>query len=266
MPPTQTREACIVPIRCDPLASRFDRQRRKIRVWDQVSFCLGGTAELCENIPMTLPRGNRDVIGQRTDLLNELKGRLQRCRWIKYPRVRDNSQKTRQNEVGHPNRLVRGDLYRPPTRKSVMIRRILPVDINKDVHIRKNHAFPSIRSSNPAESSRSIPGNRPLPPNVVKLTGRRWLLFSRLASDCRRASSTTAVKVRPLSIAARFASRMRASSNCNVVLIHKNISSKQKYVKKGDRAYSRRSSMPAHLSTATVDAIRSLLPPPHPGA
>jgi len=155
-------------------------------------------------------RGERQRFSERTGI-------------SKYLRMSHDPQKTAQDKFRHAIGSVTIEQLPQPMRTYAVLIRIAAVRMDENVDVREDQRDDSMRSSNAAESLRSTPGCTPRPPTVGSFTGRRFpdaLTGPRL---CRRASSTTAVKVRPVSAARRLAAAMSWSSRRIVVRICHNI-------------------------------------------
>ena len=134
------------------------------------------------------------------------------------------------------------------------------VRVDEHVDVGKDHSVPSITSSNAAESSRSIPGRKPLPPVVVSRTrGRVSVLAALRANRSRNDSSMIAVSVVPNLAASRLASRRSAFPSRTVVRMtyeHMNGSSMCQHVVACSRARST-TCVPAGDTELSVDKAES---------
>lgn len=120
-----------------------------------------------------MPCAGRDgnTIRLLTQLLSECDCIFERARDCELARMRHDSEKTAKHEITESIGGVRADRLLKPVSISAVIDRGLAMGIDQHIHIRENQDCSSIVSSNDAESSRSIPGRRPVPAHVRSRTG-----------------------------------------------------------------------------------------------
>ena len=224
MPPTQPRETAEVSVRRDPLATRFDRQRSKVRIRDEVASCASIAAEAIEDLPVTFTRHHDHGVRLGPQRCDERERINNGCRRRKDPRVRCDAHEPTEHEFGETKRLVGDHSCFEPLSISLVIRRAFMEGIDEHIDVKEDQAWASsMRSSRPAPSSRSTPGRSWLPANVGSFNfglerSRRWR-----ASDARRASSTTELSVLPERAAISFASARSWSSMVMVVRMHQSV-------------------------------------------
>jgi len=230
MTPAQALEATEIPIRRDPLAARLDREGREIGVRDEIPTRSRLAAEAAEDRPMTVARSHQHTVRLTSDLIRECQGIFERTGICKDLRVSHDPHETAEDQFRHAIGKVIVEHLPQPTGTYRVMPGILAVRVDEDVDVGQNQRDDSMTSSNAAESSRSTPGRTPRPPTVLSFTALRLPLGRAGARVCRSASSTTAVKVRPVSAARRLAAAMSRSSRRMVVRICQNIICEHQYV------------------------------------
>jgi hypothetical protein len=223
MTPTKLGKAAVVPVRCYPFASGFDRKGRKISIGDKIAFYSALPTEAGKDLPV--PGTGTDVSTMRliTHFFAEVQSVAHRARRIEYRSMGYDSKETAQYNVRYTVRLVSVYQIFKPSPQRGMMRRILPVRVNQNVDVQQHHFRRSIRSRSEALSSRSTPGRGPFPSTTV-----RRILFletgfgGRIA--WRIASSIIDVIVLPVFAANSLRLVNKLSSRLIVVRMHQIIS------------------------------------------
>lgn len=156
--PVEAWKPTVIPVRSNPLASRFDGQRGEIRVCNQVPPGVRCLAKVREYPPVPASRRNEDAVWPIAQGARKRKGTGQRSGHLEYAGVCDHPEEPAQNEVRHPEGSFRVRSLLKPLVVGIMIRRILPVRVDKYVDVEENQRDSSMRSRRAAVSSRSTPG------------------------------------------------------------------------------------------------------------
>ena len=225
MSPSQTFESRKVTVRSDPFTSGLDGQRSVVGIAYQVASRRNTGAEITENLPVTGTRRNDRHVGMVAQTADERNGLRQGSGRMKDLWVCQDPQTSTEHQFGNraPLEIVVKTLLQP--RSVLRVRfRVLPMSIDKNVHVQKDHRS-SMISNRPAVLSRSTPGCRPCPLNVERRVGSVREMRLLCEKHRRRASSITLPSVSCRSSASCFARRNKSPCMFTVVLMmHHNIS------------------------------------------
>jgi hypothetical protein len=173
---------------------------------------------------MTRPRACQQEVRLRTDRIDKLECLHSRCRNRKDPTIRCQPKERTPHQRWDGEGVVTCEKGFEPSAHRLVMRMVVTMCRQDDVDIEQQHdqrrscndVPSSIASYNAAFDVRSNPGRGPLPPRKTGTTGRS-ISGSRTANSRRRAPSTTAPNVCPVSRARCFAA-FRSSSEMDTVV------------------------------------------------
>ena len=232
MSPSQTYETREATVRSDPFTSGLNSQRGVVGIAYEIASRRNTGTEITENRPVIGARRNDCHVGMVTQLSNVSHGFRQGGGRIKNLWMCQDAQTATEHQFRNSASLeiIVKVLLQPRSIFGVRFH-ILPMSIDQDVHIQKNHRS-SMTSSRPAVLSRSTPGRRPFPLNVGSRVGSVRETRGLCDRHRRSASSMTLPSVSCRSSANRFALRNNSSCMFTVVLMmHHNISAMHHDVK-----------------------------------
>jgi hypothetical protein len=149
MPPAEAGEAAVVTVGRNPLAARFDRQRGQECIGNEVAARLSLLAKGGENLSVPFAGRDQDSVGLISKEFAKLQSTRERRRRMKDLRVRDDPQKSAQNQVADAERLRTGDDRLHPIAKAAMISGVFPVGVDENVDVGQNHDRPPSTRARP---------------------------------------------------------------------------------------------------------------------
>ena len=154
VPPTKSGEPTEVPVGRDPLAARFDRDRREIRVGHEIALYARIEAQPPEEVPMTRTGFDPYAIRLVAQLLGERECIGGPAWALEYLGMRHHPNEAAQDKIGNSICLVAVDETLKPLPIGGMVRRILPVCVDEHVDIGEEQLrIPSGRAVRPYHPS-----------------------------------------------------------------------------------------------------------------
>jgi hypothetical protein len=142
VPPAKARKSCVVPIRGYPFGAGLYSQSGEINIRNQVATCVHRRAETGEYFPMAWAWNNRSAVGPISYLRYKVKSCLERRGLMEDTWMCYNSEEAGQHKIRHTIGCVAVNDACQPFSITLMISRVTPMGVNKDVNVDENQGRP----------------------------------------------------------------------------------------------------------------------------